>query len=296
MGNAKWIVSAVLIGLVSAQAQVKKIACIGNSITAGTGNYPGKLATLLGAGYTVENDGEPGTTLLKKGDGPYWVHGHLAKVLALKPSIITIKLGTNDSKPQNWKLKSQFEPDLIAMIDTLEKFISPKPVIWLCLPLPAWPINGNNAFAIDGQIIANEVIPIIKKVAADRKLNVIDLHTALMGMKSHFPDGVHPDGVGQDSIAANIYRALTKVASPVLAAQTPVFPELNLRGRDLRLSMPGGLPARMQITDMMGRSLKSWNVPAGAASVYPLAGFAPGIYGVAIDSEAGHAAKRLELH
>jgi acyl-CoA thioesterase-1 len=77
-----------------------KWACIGNSITQGdspAAAYPAKLGKLLGPGFAVENDGVSGTTLLKAGDFSYWKQGKLANVFALKPEIITIKLGTNDS-------------------------------------------------------------------------------------------------------------------------------------------------------------------------------------------------------
>lgn len=293
MGSLKSIFPAVLIGMAAVQAQVIKIACIGNSITAG--GYPQKVGALLGARYSVENDGVSGTTLLKKGDNSYWTKGKLANVFALKPSIITIKLGTNDSKPQNWKYKAEFETDLRALIDTLEKHITPKPVVWLCLPVPAWPVNGTNSFGIDGQIIANEEIPIIKKVAADRKLNVIDLHTALLGMQAHSPDGVHPDAVGQDSIAANIYRALTRAATAVRIPPARAFPELYLRGRELKVSMPGSLPARLRILDSEGRLLEAWSNPAGESFAHPLPARASGTYLLIIESKAGNAAKRLDL-
>mgnify|MGYP000729126583 CR=1 FL=1 len=51
-----------------------KVACIGNSITFGTGtenpqteSYPAQLQQLLGHNYIVGNFGKPGATLLKRG-------------------------------------------------------------------------------------------------------------------------------------------------------------------------------------------------------------------------------------
>ncbi len=85
-----------------------KWACIGNSLTEGfpdsyvDGNN-NRLFALLGPQYTVQNDGVSGCTLLKNGDKPYWTQGKLANVFALKPDIVTIELGTNDTKPQNWQ-------------------------------------------------------------------------------------------------------------------------------------------------------------------------------------------------
>lgn len=56
-----------------------KIACVGDSITAGAGvntpaleSYPAKLQKLLGTNYVVQNDGLSGSTLLKNGDLTYW--------------------------------------------------------------------------------------------------------------------------------------------------------------------------------------------------------------------------------
>ena len=52
----------------SESAESIRVACIGNSITAG--GYPEKIAPLLGPSYKVENDGVSGGTLLRKGDKP----------------------------------------------------------------------------------------------------------------------------------------------------------------------------------------------------------------------------------
>jgi hypothetical protein len=97
------IASILLILAVAASAASKiKVACVGNSITAGNSMYPPYLQTLLGSGYQVENEGVGATTLLKKGDVPYWTQGRLKQALAFNPNIVTIKLGTNDTKSQNW--------------------------------------------------------------------------------------------------------------------------------------------------------------------------------------------------
>ena len=149
------------------------------------------------------------------------------------------------------------------MIDSLEKWIVPKPVIWLCLPVPAWPVNGTNPFGIDGSIILNEQIPIIKKVAASRNLKIIDLHTALLPHKSFFSDGVHPNAQGQDSIAANIYRALTKVTTGVAAQKRHLFSDRQFSGSNLNVTVPRDLPAGLQILDMLGRSVEAQKLPSG---------------------------------
>ena len=291
---------AVLAAATGAQTPIH-LACIGNSITQASdalGPYPMRLGKLLGSGYLVENEGVSGTTLLKKGDVPYWTQGRLKQALAFNPKIVTIKLGTNDSKPQNWKYKSEFEGDLKALIDTLGTLAS-KPVIWLCLPVPAWPVNGVNSYDINGTIIENEIIPIIKKVAADRNLKTIDLHTPMLGMKAHFADGVHPDSVGQDSLAHLIYRALTApsvaLQSPGAAAGPLWMPAFDLRGRMLRVEAPAGISARLTVFDAGGRILETWTLPRGGEASYSLAALSVGPCLLTAESAQGRAAKRLEL-
>lgn len=182
-----------------------KLACIGNSITAG--GYPAKLATRLGAGFQVQNSGVSGTTLLKRGDKPYWTQGKLGEVFTFKPDIITIKLGTNDSKSQNWAFKADYAKDLAALVDTL-RTISSKPQIWLCLPSPSFSTGSG----INGNIIKNEIIPLIRQVASDKKTELIDIQTPLTPYPALFPDQVHPNDAGSDSIAAIIYRNLAAKA------------------------------------------------------------------------------------
>src|SRR3954469_5797170 len=75
-------VAVTLIALVAGMAGTahaqSHVTCVGDSITFGNGTsmpsnaYPSVLQGLLGAGYTVENDGHSGATMLKSGDIPYW--------------------------------------------------------------------------------------------------------------------------------------------------------------------------------------------------------------------------------
>jgi acyl-CoA thioesterase-1 len=186
-----------------------KVSCIGNSITAGATSYPATVQTLLGAQYSVENDGVSGTTLLKHGDSPYWQNGKLDQVFAFNPDIITIKLGTNDSKPQNWVYSSEYVTDYNALIDTLGNLPS-HPKIFLVLPCPAF----STAFGIRGDTIEQSVIPKILQVANARGLAIIDAHAPMLNFPQYFPDGVHPNSVGSDSIGHIVFRKL--IAKPMM--------------------------------------------------------------------------------
>ncbi len=192
------------------QAQIK-VACIGNSITEGYGlqsastqSYPARLQTLLGGNYKVENEGVSATTMLKNGDIPYWTRGKLSNTLAFKPDIVTIKLGTNDTKQQNWDAhKDEFKRDVLSMIDTLNA-LPTKPRIFLVLPVPIW----SNYFGIRDSVL-KKIIVIMKQIADERGLPVIDCNTPLLSAQSFFSDGVHPNAAGADSIARIIYRSIS---------------------------------------------------------------------------------------
>jgi acyl-CoA thioesterase I len=215
------IVFTVLVSVLTAsEAQVStpvKWACIGNSITQGTSSttaYPARVAKFLGTSYTVENDGVPSMTLLKSGkfgattdapgSGSYWIHGKLANVFALKPDIITISLGTNDAKSISWQDSANFVRDYTALIDTLSG-ISSRPQIWLVLPCPCW-ITTTGPADIQNSVIKNSIIPKIKQVAAAKGLGTIDFNAPMINLQSHFPDNIHPDSVGADSLARIMYH------------------------------------------------------------------------------------------
>lgn len=124
------------------EQNVVKIACVGNSITFGAGiknhfqnSYPGILSQWLGEGYDVRNFGLSGRVLLNKGDYPYMYEQKFRELLAFEPDVVTIKLGTNDSKPWNWCFGKDFKKDLTEMLDILEQLPS-KPKVYLCFPIP----------------------------------------------------------------------------------------------------------------------------------------------------------------
>lgn len=198
-----------------------KVACIGNSITDGHGidfapanGYPAQLQKLLGNDYWVKNFGVSGRTMLNKGDLPYMNEIAWKDAVAFKPDVVIIKLGTNDSKPQNWQYGEEFKQDLKQMITTLRPDLAQPakkgkknkkqviknegPKIILCTPIPALKKSWN----IDNDIIINNIIPIQQEVAKEYNLQVIDLHTLFGdGKDTMLDDGIHPNGKGAQKIA-----------------------------------------------------------------------------------------------
>lgn len=194
-------------------ADTIRVACVGNSITYGSGiknrdteSYPAVLGQLLGAKYQVKNFGLSGRTLLNKGDRPYMKEKTFQTALAFQPNIVIIKLGTNDTKPQNWQFQSEFKQDLSAMVDSFQA-LSSKPSILLCYPATAysvtWGINDSN--------IVHGVMPYVKAVAKEQKLKIIDLHQATAGIPELFPDKIHPNAAGAKIMATTVCKAVRKI-------------------------------------------------------------------------------------
>ncbi len=188
-----------------------RIACIGDSITYGYSiknrlkdSYPAQLGRMLGKKWQVHNFGVSGATLLKKGDLPYWNQQAFKDALAYNPHVVVIKLGTNDTKPQNWKFKDQFAADYADMIDRFAELPS-SPRIWICQPVPAY----GERWGISETIIKNEVLPLINRIARSKHIPVIDLYEPLSDKSELFPDQIHPNAEGAYDIAKVIYAVLT---------------------------------------------------------------------------------------
>lgn len=191
------------------QAQIR-VACIGNSITFGHGlkreeTYPVQLQQILGTDWAVQNFGVSGRTLLSHGDLPYIKEKAYTDAKAFAPDVVIIKLGTNDAKPQNWKYKNEFIADYTALITELESLPS-KPIVMICLPVPAYGTN----FRINDTVVNKEVTVLVKAVAKNNKVALIDLYKALSGHAEWFPDKIHPTKEGAGEIAKVISTKLIK--------------------------------------------------------------------------------------
>ncbi len=204
-----------------------RVACIGNSITDGSGidmasmhGYPASLQQLLGKEYWVKNFGVSGRTMLNKGDRPYMNEMAWRDALAFQPDVVVIKLGTNDSKPQNWQHGAEFKQDLVQMITELcpelaqlpknkkkraKALAEAKTQIFLCTPIPAFKSMWN----INDSVIVNGVIPVQQEVAKEYGLQVIDLHTLFANDGDKMlNDGIHPNADGARRMAEIIADAL----------------------------------------------------------------------------------------
>lgn len=202
------LICSLLICIASFAQEKIRVACIGNSITQGSGveegkTYPDVLQQLLGNAYEVKNFGVSGRTLLKKGDFPYWNEQKYQDALQWQPDVIIIKLGTNDSKPQNWKWGSEFREDYIELVNSFKQAAT-KPRIYLCYPIPVF----ESRWGITERIVKKEIIPDVKKVARKTKSKIIDLYKPFVD-KSHLTyDGIHPNAAGAAFLAGEVYKRI----------------------------------------------------------------------------------------
>ena len=175
-----------------------KVACVGDSITA-IPSWCADLGTKLGAAYNVGNFGVSGTNWLKNVVSPIGVVEYTPSH-DFAPNIVIIMLGTNDAIPSTWAGKDHFVADYEELIDSYTSLAS-HPRVYVNLPPPI----GTSPFGHSGNILANEVVPMIRQVAMDKMVTAIDIFTAFGGTMfdpSLFGslDQVHPSDKGQQLI------------------------------------------------------------------------------------------------
>jgi len=182
---------------VSLAAETIKVACIGDSITFGVGakdrqalSYPAQLQKLLGEKYEVMNCGKSGIKMTN------YQKAWEKKISDFQPDIVTIKLGTNDTKGRKFDPppgnKEAFNTaflnaatDLIAFLQGLQS----KPRIYICLPVPVF----QDKWGINEKALVEDVIPALNTIAKEKDLPVIDLYAPCKGKGKDVPDGVHPN-------------------------------------------------------------------------------------------------------
>lgn len=194
-----------------------KVACVGDSITYGTGVeerkdncYPVQLQKLLGTKeYRVGNFGVNGATLQKSGDQSFWKEEKYELSLSYDAKIVILFLGTNDSKEINWKDEAAFRKDYEEMIKTYQE-LETKPQVILVTPPPVFSaseeMSTNMLMHID---ILEKERQIIQDIGKEKKLSVIDMYGIMQGHPEWFdPDGIHPNKDGATQIAESVAKAI----------------------------------------------------------------------------------------
>jgi acyl-CoA thioesterase-1 len=112
-------------------------------------------------------------------------------------------LGTNDAYLSEQQ-RSNFINDYKALIATFQSLQS-NPEIYIAVPPPVF----NNTMGLPAAVLDNDVVPLVNQTATDLGLPTIDVRTPLLGYPEDFKDGVHPNIIGSQVIASEIYNAVT---------------------------------------------------------------------------------------
>ena len=203
------LIALLLFPLYSIAQDPIKVAFVGNSITQGPGrenpgSFPLQVGKILGDAYQVKNFGIGGRTLLKKGDFPYWNEPQFQEVKDFRPDVVLIKLGTNDSKPQNWAHKGEFVQDYLDLIAEFRDHMPKDGKVYVMLPVPVTREN----FGINPEIMNSEQRLMLFEIIQKSGAEVIDLYTPLQDKPELFPDGVHPTAEGLTIMARVISRRI----------------------------------------------------------------------------------------
>jgi len=198
-----------------------RVACVGDSITNGAlipncfkNSYPAKLQKLLGKEYHVENFGLNDRTLQSFADKPYEKEAEFRKSLLFMPDIVVILLGTNDTKPFNWRSEEVFYSEYNAF---LEHYTGPEraPKIILCTPPWAIPAAGR-IMAVTNDAdpsVLPDVSAAVKRIGQERSIPVIDLYPQSEGKRELLSyDGLHPNISGAEYIAESVAEQIKGIA------------------------------------------------------------------------------------
>ncbi len=211
----RWIVAWGVLCAAFAQAGTIKVACIGDSITWGTGledrateSYPARLQALLGNAYTVRNFGAPGRGAYR--DNAYSATPEHAAALAWQPDIVISNLGINDAEA--YDASPRFAADYCTLLQTYAGLPSkPKLYLWTKLaPLT----EKHRLYRSPAPFLMQRDLEIVAdRIGAARIDMQYPFETiALQTM----PDGIHPNAKGMARIAEITAKAMTPPAALTL--------------------------------------------------------------------------------
>nr|MBQ4319870.1 hypothetical protein [Clostridia bacterium] len=200
-------------------AEYKKIACVGDSLTAGHSwpkeSYPVYLGEELGADYEVGNFGFNGASIC--GYNPNIFKKYVDQTvypasLEMDADIVVIMLGTNDSK--DWP---KSEPEFAGLYtDLVNSYKENNPDVKI-LMVTAPPTMADNKFNIPNDVIRDNVVPAQRKLAEELGLPMLDLRQIMEEMDGGYEamirqdaafDGVHFSVEGAKYLAKLVAEAI----------------------------------------------------------------------------------------
>lgn len=236
-------------------AQPVRVACVGNSITYGTGiadrehfSYPVQLQQMLGNGYVVGNFGKPGATLLYKGHRPYVEQTEFKEALRFKGDIAVIHLGINDTDPRNWpNYRDEFVKDYLSIMDSL-RAANPKVRFILARMTPI--ADRHPRFQSGTKQWHDEIQTAIETVARVSGAELIDFHEPLYPYPNLLPDAIHPNPEGAGILAKTVYGGITGNYGGL--SMSSLYADYMVLQRDVPLDIHGTANTGEKITVEIG--------------------------------------------
>lgn len=250
------LLGLLILATISASAASKRqktirVACIGNSITYGTGiadrtndSYPSQLQRLLGSNYQVGNFGKPGATLLYHGHRPYVKQEEFKEAIAFKGDIAVMHLGINDTDPRNWpNYRDEFVKDYLSIMDSL-RAANPKVRIILARMTPI--ADRHPRFVSGTKQLHGEIQTAIETVARVSGAELIDFYEPLYPYPYLLPDAIHPNPEGAGILAKTVYSGITGDYGGLQMSQ--LYTDYMVLQRDIPLDIHGIANAGEKIT------------------------------------------------
>tara|TARA_B100000795_G_C22794255_1_gene438530 strand:- start:46 stop:813 length:768 start_codon:yes stop_codon:yes gene_type:complete len=146
------------------------------------GNYPGKLQLALGnngmPGWQVSNHGRGGATAIASGQsrvclGPTLAGGTLGysatkefrEALRVRPNVVLMMLGTNDSPAACWDAV-QFALDLKDLVRSFWRLPSRPAVVVMAPPAPQNDTAALQGFGVRGPLVRDEMPRLLRRLVA----------------------------------------------------------------------------------------------------------------------------------
>ena len=196
-----------------------RIACLGDSITFGHGVAATRtrdawtfvLQRMLEDRAEVLNFGINGASASEGCSESYRKSGLLDEALESGAGTFILMLGSNDTKDRIWNVQSykMGMRGIISDILRLQRDGTDLPKLFLMLPPAIFPQeDGQAAYGVRADLLVNELIPIVRRLADDYCLPVIDLYSVTKDHPEYYLEGVHPNAEGNLAIAETIRAAL----------------------------------------------------------------------------------------
>lgn len=199
------------------EKQKIRIACIGDSITAGYGledkgkdSYPARLEELCGGRCEVGNFGVNGATLLRKTMSPYCTYEQFDDAILFRPDIVVVELGDNDILPGRIDRQADvFVDDYMALIQGIRAEL-PGVRLYVTTLTPVLKVEGfPGGYLEEWTARLQELILEVSNRSGAGLINIYQpLWSAVQEAPERIPDGIHPDKTGAGIIARAVYSAI----------------------------------------------------------------------------------------